>query len=165
MGIREAETAYGHSLAFLTASLNEGLFSCFPERTWRGSKMPLYFSLRDFSLQSSKLPIKRLDTFPSPFKQITRVQETARIIHWIYGSNRTMLPTRDYPLDFPLQEKILAKNHSRNVIPWLLLFTHEIVIRPIRTQCPTSALFSVQVFTGLSGYQEDLRKMMWQKSA
>lgn len=108
-----------------------------------GAKCYCIFHCVFFHCSLLSCPIKGSDILPSPTKQITRVQETARIIHWIYGSNRTMLPASHYPLYFPLQEKILAKNHDRNINPW---FMCEIFRRPVRTQCPSSVLFSVQVF-------------------
>lgn len=108
-----------------------------------GAKCYCIFHCMFFHCSLLSCPIKRSDIFPSPFKQITRVQASARITHWIYGSNGTMLPASHYPLYFPLQEKITAKSHGRNINPW---FMCEIFRRPVRTQRPSSALFSVQAF-------------------
>lgn len=112
-----------------------------------GAKCHCIFHWEFFHCRLLNCPIKSSDRFPSPFKQITGLQETARIIHWIYSSNRTMLPASHYPLDFPLQEEILGKNHGRNINPWLLYSgMTSSGGQSGHSAPPSSALLSVQIF-------------------
>lgn len=108
--IREAETAHRHSLGFF---FKWGIIQFLPRDNLKREQNTIVvlwwfcpvFHWDFFHCILLTCSIKESDIFPSPFKQITRVQETGRITPWIHSSNRTLIPASPYPLNFPLQKK------------------------------------------------------------